>query len=144
MTDRPPADDAAAHLAELENALADLLDALIEHRERRAEAASRQPVPIAATPLETFCAADIPKNIPKRDTAAADRRPLARDPVGWALRRGVTQIGRYIFDVAGSTEVMRDALERVAERRPEHYSRRGSIIDHAWNSIGSDRDRWWS
>ncbi len=69
---------------------------------------------------------------------------IVRDPQRYALRAGVRTVGRQLFRLLNSTDALGDVLERVADLDPASYGRRASLMDHAWNGIGSDTDRWWS
>lgn len=74
--------------------------------------------------------------------SAAER--FSADPIGEACREAVRNFGERLFDVLGSTDAMRDVLNRVAEMDPARAGRRASILDHGWDGIGSNADRWWA
>lgn len=71
-----------------------------------------------------------------------DARSLARQPIGTACRQAVRRLGQHLFDRLGSTDALRDVLERVAELTPADYGRRVAIMDHAWDGVGRQGDRW--
>ena len=69
---------------------------------------------------------------------------LVRHPVYFACRMAVRRLGQQAFTITGGTDGMRDVAERVADRTPALYGRRLSIMDGAWDGVGSDADRWWA
>ncbi|MHC2086461.1 hypothetical protein [Methylobacterium sp. CM6244] len=69
---------------------------------------------------------------------------LASDPIGAACRQAVRRLGQRLYDMRGSTEAMREVIDRAADHDPAHAGQRASIMDSAWNGIGEGSDRWWS
>lgn len=120
----------------IDDALDAVLVAILAHEERRrAEAPA---APLSATPLHWH--RDFAE-IPTRDESEVTA--LAADPVGAALRQAVRRLGQRLH-ADGGTAAMRLSADRVADRDPAHAGRRASIMDHAWNAVGTDRGRWWS
>ncbi|MBK3397643.1 MULTISPECIES: hypothetical protein [Methylobacterium] len=122
-------------LPAIDKALDTLLSAIIAHDAKR----DAQP---SETPLRAnFVSFDDLASFPPRQ---ADLGEMLADPIRYGLRETVIHLGRQIFRLSGSTDAMRDALERVAEMDPRHYGYRATIMDKAWDGIGDDKDRWWS
>ena len=71
-----------------------------------------------------------------------DVADLARRPVRAACRQAIRRIGEHLFVTLGGTARMSDLAERVAGMDPARYGYRAVIIDHAWDGIGTDTDRW--
>ncbi len=121
-----------ADLATCDRAITELLDAILAHDAARA-AAQPQGGPFK---IKTF---DSSKGLDRLEFEA-----LTGDPVRYALREGLRRVGAEVYRLGGSTEAMRECLERLCEKDREHGGRRGSILDAAWNGIGEGSDRWWS
>ncbi len=117
----------------IEGALDALLRAMVK------DEAKWPVVPIAASPLKFF---DLSEPVSTR--AKMEVTQILRQPVYFALRLAVRRMGQQAFSVTGSTDGMREVAERVAGMVPAQYGRRASMLDSAWDGIGSDADRWWS
>lgn len=117
----------------IENALDELLTAIIEHDVRRAKLAQLQTPQIAETPVVGL----MTKAVDEHDLGS-----LVQDPVRQALRYSVKRLGGHLFRLLGNTDAMRDVLERVAARDQRHYHQRANIMDKKWGGIGSGRDIW--
>lgn len=122
--------------AALEHALDRTLTALLCHRAEQVEL--RASVPVETKPF-AFTRLD---QIPTR--ADSDRQALIRDPVEHALCRAVSDLGRALYEVAQSTDVMRAACERVSAMDSAREGQRLAVIDAWWNGIGNGSDKWWS
>jgi hypothetical protein len=70
------------------------------------------------------------------------QRTIVDDPVEWALKQGITQIGKLMYDVTKSTRRMSEIVNDVCERDPKHFGQRVSPIDSAFHGLGADNDRW--
>lgn len=121
----------------IEDALDALLRATMEHeKDKRSRVVTESPRAIRATP---FVFRE-PTSIPTRDDNRTDW--IASDPVYGALGLAVRWLGERIFKMTGSVDAMRDVAHRVAARDPSHNGRRLSILNHRWDWIGNDKDRW--
>ena len=112
-----------------EHALDVLLRAVIEHD------AKRPPTrPLTATPFV----------MPDRAMTRAEVgvAALLADPIGAALRQSVWRLGLHLFDAIGSTDGMHEVLDRIADLDPARSGERASIMNHAWDGVGSETDRW--
>ena len=69
---------------------------------------------------------------------------LAENPVGRSCRESIKSLGKALFRVGGSTDAMREVMERVAERSPAKRYRRLNLLDKWWNGIGAGADVWCS
>ena len=127
IEDAPMSDE----ITRTERAVDELLRALREHGAKRP--ASDQ---IVATPFV------VPDHIPTR--SEIELAAVLSDPVGASLRQGVRRLGGHLFAVLGTTDAMREVLERVADLDTSHYGMRASVMDHVWDGIGAGSDRWWS
>lgn len=120
---------------EAERALDVLLRLAVDHQRARDAEAAPSPA-ITATPFVWRDPATLPTRVEREVTQ------LLRDPIGAACRQGIRRIGEHLFKTLDSTAGMSEAAENVAYLDPMHYGRRVSIVDHAWDGIGSDTDRW--
>ncbi len=68
---------------------------------------------------------------------------IASSPVDGALRFSVMQIGERLFRVLESPDKMMRVARRVCSEDEINWSRRMTIIDAAWQGIGSDRTGYW-
>lgn len=118
---------------EAERALDVLLRFVIEHPSAGKPSESAT---IAATPFVWRDPSSFPTRAEREVTA------LLRDPVGAACRQGIRRIGEHLFKTLGGTAGMSTAAENAAAMDLAHYGRRASILDHAWDGIGTDAD-WW-
>jgi uncharacterized small protein (DUF1192 family) len=118
---------------ELENACAALVGEITDYRvKREAKHASGQP-------LEVICAAALCRT-PYEVVVA---RSWARRPVDKALKAGIKAVGQLLFDRLGSTDALRDVVERVCDRQRRHEGLALSAVDPALDGVGRDGDRWW-
>jgi hypothetical protein len=69
---------------------------------------------------------------------------IIREPLEGAYRLALRKLGQRLYDVTKNTELMREILERVADRDSANYGRRAVILGSAWNGVGSVIDRWFS
>ena len=120
----------------LERALDVLLTAMLEEDRKLAETAGA-----SSFKAHVFTAADL-QRAARLTRLEMDVTDLQRQPVRAACRQAVRRIGEHLFKILGSTDGMREVLERAADMVPEQYGHRASIVDHAWDGIGSDSDRW--
>lgn len=65
---------------------------------------------------------------------------LLDNPVGEAVRKGVTTFGKRLYEIGG-LQLMTDVLDRVAEMDPTKQSWRIDIMDKRWDGIGSEGGR---
>ena len=113
------------HLALIEMALDATLSAMAESVPRQDSTGSEPVGIIRASELE-----------------AADLQAIIRDPV----RRGcfllLRYLGQELFDVVGSTNAMRDVMDRVAAMDKQREAKRVTILDRAWDGTGKSPDIW--
>ena len=119
----------------IENALDELVTAIIEHDAKWAKSAQVHTPAIAERPVAKLMV---------RTADNVDPASLVGDPVGEALRQTVRDLGGELFRLLGSTKAMRAVLERVAGRDQRRYRQRLNVMDKTWNGIGSDHDLWTS
>lgn len=118
----------------LEQALDQLVTALVAHREARA--ANWRP----DRDLKVICASALlatPDSILRAQSIAAD-------PVNYALKKMIREVGQLLFDALGSTDALAKAADRVAGHGPGGFGQRIAPIDSAFNGVGKGKDRWWS
>ena len=127
----PPPPDTSA----VERALDLTLAALLEHRARQERQHQAQDLSPARFVLLAL------RKPPTRAESAL--QALLRDPVAHALGTALSDLGRHLFSLTGSVEGMRAVCDRVADLDPERASHRISILDAAWDGIGSGDERWW-
>jgi hypothetical protein len=101
---------------QIESALDQLLTAIVEHDRRRAEA--------------------------EAGAVSYPGKNFIDDPIGHALRDGVTKLGKCLFACTGSLAALEKTCERVAARDPAYWALRADIIDKWWDGIGDERGRW--
>jgi hypothetical protein len=65
---------------------------------------------------------------------------LLNRPVPAALRGGIKELGRRLFDLGG-TKLMGQVCDRVAEMGGS-WDKRMTILDARWDGIGNQKDRW--
>ena len=68
---------------------------------------------------------------------------IANSPIDGALRFSVRQIGEGLFRALRSPQKMMHVARRICSQDEVHWSRRMTIIDAAWEGIGSDADGYW-
>ena len=71
-------------------------------------------------------------------------RDIVKDPIEYALKQVMKEIGQLLFDALGSTNALREVADRICDRDPSKWGRRASPIDSAFNGVGRGKDRWWS
>jgi hypothetical protein len=118
------------NLALIADALHAALTARIEHDKRCADAPRSQPIKLV--------------RFTDYDATRSRLEGIISNPVHAALRKVMHDLGKELFKLVGSTDAMLKVCNEVATRTPSHEGRCLSIIDHAWNGIGDDHDRWWS
>ena len=118
---------------DLERALDALLTAMVNDEAQR-------PKP----PMDGISAKVLDLKGPVPTRSEIEVTQLLREPVYAACRMAVRRLGEQAFTITGGTDGMRDVAERVADRTPALYGRRLSIMDGAWDGVGSDADRWWA
>lgn len=121
----------APNAKQIEQALEDLVCAIMEHRARRFEQS-------ASTKLEIISAAVLLET-PSEMLRARD---LVRDPVDDCLRDGARKLGKLLFQTGMGTEGMKQVLERIAAHHPKIEGRILSFLDHAFDGVGDAGDRW--
>ncbi len=122
-----------SEIARIERALGTLLTAMVEDEARWPEPALFH---IRATPFDP--------SKPVRSRAEVEVGQLLQEPVYFACRLAVRRLGERLHAVAGGTNGMRHIADRVADTSPAEGGRLLSMMDSAWDGIGSDADRWWS
>lgn len=68
---------------------------------------------------------------------------IASSPIDGALRLSVRQIGEGLFRNLQSPQKMMRVARRVCSRDEPNWSRRMTVIDAAWQGIGSDAAGYW-
>ncbi len=58
------------------------------------------------------------------------------DPIGRSLREGVRMLGKALFALTGSTDVMQEVCDRVCDCDPANWGRRADIMSKRWDGIG--------
>lgn len=112
-----------------EEALHALLTALFAHRSAKA----------SVEPLRTISPASVRWHrdigeLPSREDSAI--AALVVDPIDAACRQAVRRVGQRLHDLGGF-DAMSTAADRMAERDPVRAGRRASLLNHAWDGIGS-------
>jgi hypothetical protein len=69
---------------------------------------------------------------------------IASSPIDGALRFSVTQIGEHLFQILQSPDKMMRIARRVCSEDEANWSRRMTVIDAAWEGIGSKDTGYWS
>ena len=122
-----------AEIARIERALAALLTAMIKDEARWPEPALFH---IKARPYD-------PSKV-VRTRAEMEVGQLLQEPVYFACRVAVRRLGERLHAVAGGTDGMRTAAYRVADVHPVKGAPILTMLESAWDGVGSDSDRWWS
>ena len=65
---------------------------------------------------------------------------LLERPVSAACRWAIRRLGQHLYELTGSSEVMQEVPERVANRDPKSWGYRIDILAKRWDGIGE----WWS
>ncbi|NJM35296.1 MAG: hypothetical protein HC850_11950 [Rhodomicrobium sp.] len=68
---------------------------------------------------------------------------IANSPVDGALRLSVRQMGEELFRNLRSPPKMMQLARRVCSKDEPNWSRRMTVIDAAWEGIGSEDDGYW-
>ena len=68
---------------------------------------------------------------------------LLQEPVYFACRLAVRRLGERLHAVAGGTAGMRHAAHCVANVHPIRGAPILSMLDSAWDGVGSGDDVWW-
>lgn len=117
-------------LATCRRALDELVSAIIRHDRERSERRISDRIEIVS-----FKAL--------MDTERMNFRSVTTNPVRAALRLGVRKLAQEVYSIGGMGAV-HDAFERVTDMDAANEGRRMSIMDSAFNGVGSGDDRWWS
>jgi len=125
-------------VAELADALEELLARILAYRADETSLPARRHREHGEGPLRLISSSAFLAGGPKAWTA----RSIARDPVDWALRQGIRAVGQCLFDRLGDIDALRTVAEGVADRDPDRWYRRISIIDSAFNTVGEGNRRW--
>jgi hypothetical protein len=125
---------ASPSLAQIEDALDQLLTRLLKEREqeRKKRAASGQP-----PSFRVISAAELVAE-PIKSEQEVWREILIDRAITGSLEYAIHELGEVLFQ-RGGTKLMREALERVARRNPKTSRYRASIMDKKWDGIGN---RW--
>lgn len=123
---------AGAEIAQIERALSALLTAM------QAEEA-RWPEP----PLFHIRATPFDPSRPVKTRAEMEVGQLLQEPVYFACRLAVRRLGERLHAVADGTDGMRRTAHRVADLHPVRGAPVLSILESAWDGVGTDDDRWW-
>jgi hypothetical protein len=116
---------------ELENALDELVSALVEHRANRKVVRSGWPSRV--TSAADLCATK---------TQVLRARSIAANPVEYAIKKMMKEVGQLLFDRLGSLDALHKVVDRVADRGD--WYRRIAPIDSAFNGVGKGNKRWCS
>ena len=122
-----------AEVARIGQALGALLSAMIDDEERWPEPALYH---IKAMPYDP--------SKPVRTRADMEVGQLLQEPVYFACRLAVRRLGERVHAVADGTAGMRWVANRVAHADLDKGTRMLSMLDSAWDGVGSDADRWWA
>ena len=122
-----------AEVARIERALGALLTAMVEDEARWPEPALFH---IKAMPFDP--------SRPVRSRAEMEIGQLLQEPLYFACRLAVRRLGERLHAVAGGTDGMRHAAYRVANIHPVKGAPVLTMLESAWDGVGSDSDRWWS
>jgi hypothetical protein len=121
-------------LAQIEDALDQLLTKLLAERKREQERKRKAGTPSSLRVIS--CAELLAEPLPS--DADIWRDAIIEHPITGALELAIHEVGEVLFQ-RGGTDLMREVLERVAERHPKSYGHRATIMDHKWDGIG---ERW--
>jgi hypothetical protein len=119
----------------LERAFAELIHKLMAYRRRRERRRNSTSQPIVGITAAALMAT--PSNI-------LDAVDWAAGPVEKALKEGMHAIGQIIFEQLGSTNALRDVVERICARSRRYESERLGALDSALDGVGNEHDRWWA
>ena len=122
-----------AEVARIEQALGALLMAMVEDEARWPEPALFH---IKATPFDP--------SRPVRSRAEMEVGQLLQEPLYFACRLAVRRLGERLHAVAGGTDGMRHAAYRVANIHSVEGAPILTMLESAWDGVGTDADRWWS
>jgi hypothetical protein len=117
---------------QMEDALRELVDALMKYRAKRRPRQNTEFVAWTAAAL-----VETPTNI-------LDARGWASNPIDRALTKAMRHVGQHLYDALGSTDALRDVVERICKPRSREFGRRMSALDAALNGVGRDGDCWFS
>jgi hypothetical protein len=123
---------------EIEKALDSLVTALIQHREQRETSEGNE----TAIVLPEIHSLDF--STPVRTRLECALESILKNPIEGAICFTIRELGEHLYRIGG-TALMRDVLERVADRDPSHYHYRGALIDRKWDCIGltpDSKDIW--
>jgi len=121
------------HLDMLKRAIITNLDARIEHDIRRKEAMA------GGMPGIKLISGD---DLIVADEEGAYLESVISDPVRWALRQQLKDLGWRLFRLLGTTNAMLSVAHEAADAEPERFGRRINIIDKTWDGIGEGNDCW--
>ena len=122
-----------AEVARIEQALDALLSAMIDEEARWPEPALYH---IRATPYDS--------SKPVKTRVEMEVGQLLQEPVYFACRLAVRRLGERVHAVADGTAGMRRIAHRVARVHPARGAPILSILESAWDGVGTDTDRWWA
>lgn len=120
----------------IEDALDALLTRMLEEREGKT---TKQVENIARREMELISIAPLQReHVPSREQSAISL--IVKYQVEGACRYGVVLLGRRLADLVGNDfKKMLEVSDRVAERDAQRDGRRKSILNSAWDGIGSWR-----
>ncbi len=130
MSDTKTARHDHVRIMMIEIALHDLLRELEAQRKARRKAGPGR--------LEIMTAAEMMA----KGSAELRLEDICRSPMTWCCRKGIRELGKLLFGIVGSTDKMRDVLDRVAAETSIGYGIACSVIDHCWDGIGEGKDVW--
>ena len=123
----------AERLAKVEDALHELLTAIVSHDYQRPD----QPKPaLRVMSFAEICAAPI------LSRSQEELERIIDDPVARALRYAVRRLGEELYRVVGSTQAIVDVAERIAYRDEKLRVVRLHILDKWFSGIGAGDDVW--
>jgi hypothetical protein len=114
---------------EIEEALSEVFEAWMQHRERRNR---RQPS------IRMFSAADLEKV----GLTALREKSLVENPIGHSLKGAVHKLGQMLATELGSTDALLQVAEKLAKRKPRDYHSRINALDKAFDMIKVGDDMW--
>jgi hypothetical protein len=123
------------------------LDASIDEMERALNSLVSEIVTLTKTPApgsaEALTRALYSRSGPELTRFKISIDHIASSPVDGALRFSVTQIGQRLFQRLQSPDKMMRIARRVCSEDEANWSRRMTIIDAAWQGIGSEETGYW-
>jgi hypothetical protein len=122
------------HLALLRSAIDANLTARVEHAQRLAKAAEGKPCELKIVYSAEFMA--------NWNPARSSLEDIVEDAVVAALRKQLTSLGKQLYKLVGSTDIMGDIADEVAGDKHWHY--RIDLLSKNWDGIGSGDDRWYA